>query len=75
MAMLADTIWPAEDGGFARLAATRAPGPRARSGEVAAVRHDPVCVMLVHATGDRLLLLRARPMEDVQVVEEPTPRR
>ncbi len=73
MATLADTIWPAEDGGFARLATTTAPGPRARLGEVVAVRHDPVCVMLVHATGGRPLLLRARPMEDVQVVEELDP--
>lgn len=73
MTTLADTIWPAEDGGPARLATTTAPGPRACRGEVVAVRHDPVCVMLVHATGGRILLLRARPMDDVQVVEELDP--
>lgn len=73
MARLADTMWPAEDAGSARLAATTAPGPRASNGEVVAVRHDPVCVMLVHATQERLLLLRARPMDDAQVVEELDP--
>jgi len=57
---LAPTPWPAEDGGAARLATcTDVSGPRAGSASVSAVRHDPLSIMVVHATGGRLLALRA----------------
>ena len=55
---LAPSPWPAEDGGPTRLQHVGLPGPRARSGRVAAVRHDPLCVMVVHGLDGRLLLLR-----------------
>jgi PQQ-like domain len=59
-AALAATTWPAEDGGPERLAAcTAVPGPKAGSASVTAVRHDPLWIMAVHATGERLLALRA----------------
>lgn len=75
-AALAVTTWPAEDGGPDRLAAcTTVPGPRAGSATVTAVRHDPLWIMVVHATGDRVLALRTAlaPTPSSSVVEELDP--
>lgn len=73
--LLAGSHWPAEDGGPARLATCAdVPGPRAGSAAATAVRHDPLCVMVVHAADGRLLLLRASMGPDgASFVEEVDP--
>lgn len=72
---LARTVWPAEDNGYDRSSACAGVhGPAARGGSLVAVRHDPVCIMTVHADGGRLLLLRARPGDGgASIVEEIDP--
>lgn len=57
---LAATWWPVEDGGPSRVARPHGlAGPRARSGQLAAVRQAPLSLMALHAPGDRVLVLRA----------------
>lgn len=72
---LADTRWPAEDGGpRRRQRPSDGTGPQAGSGRLAATRFAPLSVMALHGRGGRLFVLRNTPGPDgVSWVEEVDP--